>query len=88
MAHRFRGRDKHKVDAKGRVSIPAGFRKVLDAADPDRDAGTNPSVILLFGDTRNPWFDCYSVAAMEEIDALIEEMDDGDPDRATLEAYF
>jgi MraZ protein len=88
MGQRFRGTSTHKVDSKGRVSIPADFRRVLDAGDPDRDAGTNPSVILLYGDTRNPWFDCYSVAAMEEIDALIEEMDEGDQDRLDLEEYF
>ncbi|KIT16832.1 division/cell wall cluster transcriptional repressor MraZ [Jannaschia aquimarina] len=88
MAQRFRGTSTHKVDAKGRVSIPADFRRVLDAQDPDRDPGTNPSVVLLYGDTRNPWFDCYSVQAMEEIDELIDRMDEGDPDRLTLEEYF
>lgn len=88
MAQRFRGTDVHKLDGKGRVSIPADFRRVLDAGDPNRDPGTNPTVILLFGDTRNPWFECYTVEAMEEIDALIEQMDDGDPDREVLEEYF
>ncbi|UWQ21108.1 division/cell wall cluster transcriptional repressor MraZ [Jannaschia sp. W003] len=88
MGQRFRGTDTHKVDAKGRVSIPADFRRVLDSGDPEREPGQNPSVIVLFGDTRNPWFDCYTAAAMEEIDALIEEMDDGDPDRIVLEEYF
>ncbi|MCK4861351.1 MAG: cell division/cell wall cluster transcriptional repressor MraZ, partial [Rhodobacteraceae bacterium] len=30
MARRFRGKSVHKVDAKGRVSIPASFRRVLE----------------------------------------------------------
>jgi MraZ protein len=85
---RFQGTSTHKVDAKGRVSIPADFRRVLDATDPDREPGTNPSVILLFGDRRNPWFDCYTIQGMSEIDALIEDMDEGDPDRLALEEHF
>ena len=88
MRARFQGTSTHKVDGKGRVSIPADFRRVLDALDADRDAGTNPSVIVLYGDRRNPWFDCYTVEGMEEIDALIEDMDEGDPDRLALEEHF
>ena len=88
MRARFQGTSTHKVDAKGRVSIPADFRRVLDAQDPDREPGTNPSVILIYGDTRNPWFECYTISAMEEIDAQIEDMDDGDPDRLSLEDYY
>ena len=88
MRARFQGTSTHKVDAKGRVSIPSEFRRVLDKQDPDRDAGTNPSVVLLYGDPRNPWFDCYTIRAMEEIDDQIEDMDDGDPDRLALEEYF
>ena len=34
-ARRFRGESVHKVDAKGRVSIPAAFRRVLEDGDPD-----------------------------------------------------
>ncbi|MDT2073578.1 MAG: cell division/cell wall cluster transcriptional repressor MraZ, partial [Planktomarina sp.] len=30
MARRFRGESHHKVDSKGRVSIPALFRRVLE----------------------------------------------------------
>ena len=88
MRARFQGTSTHKVDAKGRVSIPADFRRVLDALDADRDPGTNPSVILLYGDRRNPWFDCYPVQGMSEIDDLIEDMDEGDPDRLALEEHF
>ena len=35
MGRRFRGESHHKVDAKGRVSIPASFRRVLEAGDPN-----------------------------------------------------
>ena len=88
MALRFRGTSTHKVDAKGRVSIPADFRRVLDREDPDRDPGTNPRVVILHGDTRNPWMDCYSVDAMERMEDAMDEMDEGDPARLALEEYF
>ena len=39
MAGTFRGESLHKVDAKGRVSIPALFRRVLEEADPARSPG-------------------------------------------------
>ena len=35
MARRFRGSETFKVDAKGRVSIPASFRRVIEAGDPE-----------------------------------------------------
>ncbi|MEM9798428.1 MAG: cell division/cell wall cluster transcriptional repressor MraZ [Pseudomonadota bacterium] len=88
MTQRFRGNSTHKVDGKGRVSIPADFRRVLDTADPARDPGTNPSVHVCYGDTRVPWLTCYTVAAMQEIDTMIDGMDEGDPDREALEDYF
>ncbi|WP_308916733.1 cell division/cell wall cluster transcriptional repressor MraZ [Jannaschia sp. LMIT008] len=88
MAQRFRGTSRHKVDGKGRVSIPADFRRVLDVQDPDRDPGTNPTVILLHGDDRHPWYECYSVSSMEEMDAKLDDLEDSDPDRYELLSYF
>ena len=35
MARRFRGESVHKVDNKGRVSIPAPFRRILEEGDPE-----------------------------------------------------
>ncbi len=88
LDQRFRGKSTHKVDTKGRVSIPADFRRVLDAADPDRDPGTNPRVHVLYGDTRYPWLTCYTVAAMQEVDAKMDALGDDHPDRELLEDYF
>ncbi len=76
------------MDAKGRVSIPADFRRVLDACDPDRGEGVNPRLVLCFGDPRFPYFTAYSVDGVAEISEMIEEMDEGDPHRDALEDYF
>ncbi|WP_208454615.1 division/cell wall cluster transcriptional repressor MraZ [Jannaschia marina] len=88
MEHRFRGTSTHRVDAKGRVSIPADFRRVLDACDPGREAGVNPRLVLCFGDARVPYYTAYSVEAVTEISDMIDEMDEGDPHREALEDYF
>jgi len=48
----FRGESVHKVDSKGRVSIPALFRRVLEAADPDWTDGLQPNVVVVYGGAR------------------------------------
>lgn len=88
MEHRFRGTSTHKVDVKGRVSIPADFRRVLDATDPGREVGVNPRLVLCFGDPRVPYFTVYTVEGVAEIGEMIEDMDEGDPHREALEDYF
>lgn len=49
----FRGESVHKVDSKGRVSIPANFRRVLEDNDPRWTAGGNPELVIVYGDHRD-----------------------------------
>ena len=35
LGRRFRGEGLYKVDSKGRVSIPALFRRVIESCDPN-----------------------------------------------------
>ena len=88
VTRRFRGTSTHKVDAKGRVSVPASFRRVLEACDPEWREGLNPAVYLLFGDHRRPWLVAYSADAMNEVDAQIDAMPRGSVERKRLEDYF
>ncbi|MEM8823852.1 MAG: cell division/cell wall cluster transcriptional repressor MraZ [Pseudomonadota bacterium] len=76
------------MDDKGRVSIPADFRRVLDTLDPHRDPDTQPRVHILFGDPREPWLTCHSIDSINQIGDLLDEMDEGDPDLPALEAYY
>lgn len=46
----FTGEYQQKVDGKGRMSIPADFRRVLEAGDPAaRDGGALPGLYLQYG---------------------------------------
>ena len=85
MARRFRGESQHKVDAKGRVSIPALFRRVLEAGDPDWKEGLRPQLVIVYGDHRRKFLECYTVEAIDEVDAKIAEMPRGSVERRMLE---
>ena len=71
LGRRFRGESHHKVDSKGRVSIPASFRRVLEAADPNWQPGQNPELVIVYGDQRRNFLECYTIEAIEEVDAKI-----------------
>ncbi len=85
MARRFRGSETFKVDAKGRVSIPAPFRRVIEASDPDWRDGQRPNIVIAYGDERQDWLEVYTMRAIEEIDEQIEIMQRGSTDRLMLE---
>ena len=88
MARRFRGESVHKVDAKGRVSIPAPFRRVLEENDPDWTEGLTPNVILVYGDNSRKFLEGYSVTAMDEVDEKIASLPRGSRNRRMLERMF
>lgn len=46
----FTGEYQQRVDGKGRMSIPADFRRVLEAGDPEaKAAGANPGLYIQYG---------------------------------------
>lgn len=85
MARRFRGSETFKVDAKGRVSIPAPFRRVIEASDPDWREGLRPNIVIVYGGEHQDWLEVYTVKAIEEIDEQIEDMQRGSAERLWLE---
>ena len=85
MARRFRGESHHKVDAKGRVSIPALFRRVLEAGDADWKDGLRPQLVIVYGDHRRKFLECYTIEAIDEVDAKIALMTRGSVERRMLE---
>lgn len=88
MARMFRGESVHKVDGKGRVSIPAGFRRVLEDTDPAWTPDTNPRLVVVYGDKRRNYLECFTMAAMAEVDEKISALPRGSKGRRQLEILF
>ncbi len=88
MVRRFRGEDTFKVDSKGRVSIPASFRRVLEAGDPNWSSGSNPELIIVYGDHRRKYLECYTIEAISEVDDQIADLPRGSMERKILQRLF
>jgi MraZ protein len=88
VARRFRGEFHQKVDPKGRVSVPALFRRVVEAADPEWSEGKRPNLIIVYGDHRRKYLECYTIEAIDDIDRQIDEMPRGSTERKMLERLF
>ena len=88
MARRFRGESHHKVDTKGRVSIPASFRRVLESSDPNWKSGETPELVIVYGDHRRSYLECYTMEAIEEVDAKIDALPRGSMERKMLQRLF
>jgi len=88
MARRFRGEFHQKVDGKGRVSIPAQFRRVLEAGDSARADGAAPEFVIVYGDHRRSYLECYTIDAINEVDDQIADLARGSVERRMLERLF
>ena len=88
MARRFRGESTHKVDAKGRVSIPAAFRRVLEEGDPDWAQGLNPNMVLVYAGKGRDFIEGYTMTSMAEVDDDISALKRGSKARRALEHMF
>ncbi len=76
------------MDAKGRVSIPAKFRRVFETCDPDWEPNRRPQLVIVYG--RDDWrhLELYTIDAIHEIDAQIDLMQRGSPERRLLESIM
>lgn len=71
MARRFRGEYTFKVDAKGRVSIPALFRRVIEAGDPNWTEGLRPELVIVYGDQDRDFLEVFTINAIDALDDKI-----------------
>jgi len=73
-----------KVDAKGRVSIPASHRAVLGSGDPDCVDGKNPQMMLVHSKSHEHCLRGFTLKAYKKIRKKISRMAYGpDKDRAS-----
>ncbi len=82
MSEAFRGEVTQKVDGKARVSIPAAFRRVLEAGDPD---STRKRIVMVYGDERRKFTECYTIAEAARLEARIRALPLGSQKRRILE---
>lgn len=82
MSEAFRGEFTQKVDGKARVSIPAAFRRVLEAGDPD---SPRKRIVIVYGDERRKFAECYTVAGAQRLEAMIRKLPLGSMQRRLLE---
>ena len=88
MTRRFRGESLHKVDTKGRVSVPAAFRRVLEEGDPDFTGGSFPNFVIVYGGVRGNCLEGYTISAITKVDKLISKMPRFSRDREILERFI
>ena len=88
MIRRFRGESLHKVDAKGRVSVPAAFRRVLEEGDPDFSRGSSPNFVIVYGGVRGNYLEGYTINSISKVDKLISKLPRFSKDREMLERFI
>jgi len=67
-----------KVDAKGRVSIPAAHRSVLAGGDPNCVDGKNPYMMLVHSRSHKRCLRGFTLKAYKKIRKKISKMKSGD----------
>jgi MraZ protein len=88
VVRRFRGEFHQKVDGKGRVSIPADFRRVLESGDPAWTDGLSPEFVIVYGGPKRDYLECYTMEAAAQVDDMIAELPRGSMERRMLERLF
>ncbi|MDP4033514.1 MAG: division/cell wall cluster transcriptional repressor MraZ [Pseudorhodobacter sp.] len=85
MAEAFRGEFNQKVDGKARVSIPAAFRRVLEAGDPGCTDGNRPKFVIVYGDEGRKFLECYTLNEIKRVEKRVRLIPLGTPRRRYME---
>lgn len=89
MRPAFRGKSVHKVDSKGRVSIPASFRVELGRGDPDFKDGAPHRFILVHGQAEAyGYLEGYTIDAMARLEKRIRRIPDLDARENAIEMFL
>ncbi len=70
------------------MSIPAKFRRVLEAGDPDWKSGENPNLVIVYGGKTRDYLECFTVDAMNGVVARILKMGRGNKRRIALSKLY
>jgi MraZ protein len=81
----FRGEYYQKVDSKARVSIPAAFRRVLDAGDPPTPEFPRTRIVMVYGGKSRQFVECYTQRGAEELSRKVLKLPLGSTARKIAE---
>lgn len=85
MSEDFRGEYYQKVDSKARVSIPAAFRRVLDAGDPPSTDFPRTRIVMVYGGRGRQYVECYTVRDADLLAARVRKLPIGSKQRQIAE---
>ncbi len=88
MIRRFRGEAVNKIDQKGRVSVPASFRRTLEEGDPDWVPGGQPNMVLIWGGPGGKCLVGYTILGAAALDEKISRLPTFSKQRKALERWF
>ncbi|MFW5641787.1 MAG: division/cell wall cluster transcriptional repressor MraZ [Roseicyclus sp.] len=88
MDSRFLGESLNKVDGKGRISLPAKFRRALQGSDSRSGPGGAARLYIAYGNPTTNFVECLSGDYYDAFLARIEAMDDGEDERELLEYLY
>lgn len=84
----FIGEHDNKIDAKGRLSIPADFRRELEEGDPKWEPGQNASMVMVYGNHRRNYIEVFRITDLQRVFAEIRTMPRGSKKRRDLERLY
>jgi MraZ protein len=61
---------------------------VLEAGDPNWQSGDNPELVIVYGDQRRNYLECYTIDAINEVDDKIDALPRGSMQRKMLQRMF
>lgn len=89
MRPAFRGKSVHRVDGKGRVSIPASFRAELRRGDPEWLERQPLRFILVSGQAAEyGYLEGYTIDAMSRLERRIRRLPEGDAKDNAIERFL
>ena len=89
MPASFRGEWWYRLDRKGRISIPADFRRVICSWNADKsEDGDTQSITIVYGDSALEKLICYTDEGIRNIDAAIGKMQRHSNQREYLQYFF
>jgi MraZ protein len=61
---------------------------VLEAGDPNWQNGGTPELVIVYGDHRRNFLECYTMQAIDEVDDKIDALPRGSMERKMLQRLF